>query len=113
MLILDTYCKVSCKILNLSSGSEFSNKGRELANHFNTEGSPIMIGGGVLAYTMLGVDYNEDSGDCKYLILDPHYVGNDNQTTIIHKGWCAWKTIDIFRNDCFYNLCLPQRPRYI
>lgn len=113
MLILDTYCKVSCKILNLSSGSEFSSKGRELANHFTTEGSPIMIGGGVLAYTLLGVDYNEDTGDCRYLILDPHYVGADNIQTILQKGWCGWKGPDIFRNDCFYNLCMPQRPKYI
>ena len=86
MLILDSYCKVVCKILNLSSGNEFASKGRELANHFNTEGSPIMIGGGVLAYTLLGVDYNEDSGDCKYLILDPHYVGADNPNVILQKG---------------------------
>jgi Peptidase family C78 len=112
MLILDTYCNITCKILNLNSGAEFGNKGRELANHFNTEGTPVMIGGGVLAYTLLGVDYNEDTGDCRYLILDPHYVGNDNQNTILQKGWCAWKTSDIFRNDCFYNLCLPQRPKY-
>ena len=113
MLILDTYCGITCKILSLASGAEFATKGRELANHFNTEGTPIMIGGGVLAYTLLGVDYNGDTGECKYLILDPHYVGADNLNTILQKGWCAWKGNDIFRNECFYNLCLPQRPRYI
>lgn len=113
MLILDTYCNITCKILSLSSGSEFASKGRELANHFSIEGTPIMIGGGVLAYTLLGVDYNADTGECKYLILDPHYVGADNLTTILQKGWCAWKGPDIFRNDCFYNLCMPQRPKFI
>jgi len=34
-----------------------------------------MIGGGVLAYTLLGVYFNENTGDCAFLILDPHYTG--------------------------------------
>ena len=37
-----------------------------------------MIGGGVLAYTLLGVDYNERTGQCAFLILDPHYTGADD-----------------------------------
>ncbi len=31
-----------------------------------------MIGGGVLAYVLLGVDLIERTGDCTFLILDPH-----------------------------------------
>lgn len=72
-------------------------------------GSPIMIGGGVYAYTMLGIDYDPDTGNARYLILDPHYVGSDNLKTIIDKGWCGWKTSELFRRDTFYNLCMPQR----
>jgi hypothetical protein len=34
-----------------------------------------LTGGGVLAYTMLGIDYNESTQDIKFLILDPHYTG--------------------------------------
>jgi hypothetical protein len=34
-----------------------------------------MIGGGQLAYGLLGVDLNVKTGDVKFLILDPHYVG--------------------------------------
>lgn len=30
--------------LHFSQGSELASKGRELANHFLTEGTPIMIG---------------------------------------------------------------------
>ena len=37
-----------------------------------------MIGGGVLAYTLLGVDFNESTGQCAFLILDPHYTGADD-----------------------------------
>lgn len=32
---------------------------RDLCRHFDTEGTPVMVGGGVLAYTMVGVDFNE------------------------------------------------------
>ena len=32
------------------------------------QGTPIMIGGGVLAYTLLGIDYNESSGACAFLV---------------------------------------------
>jgi hypothetical protein len=36
-----------------------------------------MIGGGVLAYTLLGVHFNESTGECAFLILDPHYTGGE------------------------------------
>jgi Ufm1-specific protease 2 len=62
-------------------------KGRELSTHFKTQGTPVMIGGGVLAYTMLGIDWNEKTGDINFLILDPHYTGSEDIETIIKKGW--------------------------
>ncbi len=42
-------------------------------------------GGGVLAHTILGVDYNESSGDLKFLILDPHYTGAEDLKVIQDK----------------------------
>ena len=42
-----------------------------------------MIGGGVLAHTILGVDFDEVKGEAKFLVLDPHYTGEDNIKTII------------------------------
>ncbi|XP_057868812.1 probable Ufm1-specific protease isoform X1 [Cryptomeria japonica] len=111
--------KVSCKILNVRSGSELPEKCRELALHFQTQGTPIMIGGGVLAYTLLGVDYNELNGDCAFLILDPHYTGTDDLKTIQVNGWCGWKKAvsskgkEFFLRDKFYNLLLPQRPNMV
>ena len=42
-------------------------------------------GGGVLAHTILGVDYNEKTGDLKFLILDPHYTGAEDLKTIQDK----------------------------
>lgn len=44
-----------------------------------------MMGGGVLAYTLLGIDYNSRTGEAAFLILDPHYTGVDDLHRI-HKG---------------------------
>ena len=42
-------------------------------------------GGGVLAHTILGVDWNEATGDTKFLILDPHYTGGETLKIIQDK----------------------------
>ncbi|KAM5571827.1 putative Ufm1-specific protease [Rosa sericea] len=117
--VLDKLLGVSCKVMNFRSGAELPEKCRELALHFENQGTPIMIGGGVLAYTLLGVDYNDASGDCAFLILDPHYTGNDEHKKIVNGGWCGWKkAVDskgksFFLHDKFYNLLLPQRPNMV
>ncbi|KAF3780141.1 putative Ufm1-specific protease [Nymphaea thermarum] len=117
--VLDKLLGVTCKIINVRSGSELPEKCRELALHFETQGTPVMIGGGVLAYTLLGVDYNDQTGDCAFLILDPHYTGKDEIKSILNGGWCGWKkAVDskgkhFFLHDKFYNLLLPQRPNMV
>ncbi|KAH7858264.1 hypothetical protein Vadar_021831 [Vaccinium darrowii] len=117
--VLDKLLGVSCKVINVRSGAELPEKCRELALHFENQGTPIMIGGGVLAYTLLGVDYNDVSGDCAFLILDPHYTGSDDIKKIVNGGWCGWKkAVDskgkhFFLQDRFYNLLLPQRPNMV
>ncbi|XP_075662249.1 putative Ufm1-specific protease isoform X2 [Castanea sativa] len=117
--VLDKLLGVSCKVKDFRSGAEIPEKCRELALHFENQGTPIMIGGGVLAYTLLGVDYNEASGDCAFLILDPHYTGNDDLKKIVNGGWCGWKKAvdskgkNFFLHDKFYNLLLPQRPNMV
>lgn len=47
-----------------------------------------MIGGGVLAYTLLGIDFDERSGRAAFLILDPHYTGGEDLKKI-HAGACV------------------------
>ncbi|KAK9726725.1 hypothetical protein RND81_05G233300 [Saponaria officinalis] len=117
--VLDKLLGVTCKVMNLRSGAEFPEKCRELALHFENQGTPIMIGGGVLAYTLLGVDYNDATGDCAFLILDPHYTGGEDVKKIVNSGWCGWKkAIDskgksFFLADKFYNLLMPQRPNMV
>ena len=76
---------VECKILSVSKGSELSERVRKLEYHFESEGTPVMIGGGAYAYTILGIDFNELTGEVKYLVLDPHYVGPDDIKTVTNK----------------------------
>ena len=59
----------------VTTGAELESKGRELEEHFRTVGSPVMMGGGALAYTLLGIDFNSETGEIAFLILDPHYTG--------------------------------------
>lgn len=108
--VLEKLTGLSSKIWHVSRGSEMEGKGRELANHFDEQGSPVMVGGGVLAWTILGVARNERTGKSMFLILDPHYEGEDSLSTILKKGWVKWKSADIFIGNTFYNLCLPQHP---
>lgn len=109
--VLQQYLGISSKILHLSRGTEFINHVKQIADHFTIQGTPIMIGGGKLAYTLLGIDWNPDKQKVMLLILDPHYTGKDEISTIHKKGWCGWKEISaIFKPDTFYNLCLPQVP---
>lgn len=46
---------------------------------------PLILGGGVLAHTILGVAWNEITGHIKYLILDPHYTGGEDLHVILEK----------------------------
>ncbi|XP_022098880.1 ufm1-specific protease 2-like [Acanthaster planci] len=108
--VLNQLFAITCKLLYVSSGAEMANKGRELALHFQTQGTPIMIGGGVLAHTILGVDFSESSGDIKFLILDPHYTGSEDLKVVQDKGWCGWKGVDFWDQTAYYNMCMPQRP---
>lgn len=43
------------------------------------------VGGGVLAHTILGVAWNEITGQIKFLILDPHYTGAEDLQVILEK----------------------------
>ena len=109
------------RIISVSSGAEIPSRAREIAAHFQTEGTPIMIGGGVLAYTLLGVEWLRDTGDAAFLILDPHYTGSDEVDPVLEGKWVAWKQLGqkaaaggpLFRKSAFYNLLCPSRPRQV
>jgi len=107
--VLSLYLGIDSKILHIPKGSgilEASNI-QFIKDHFLNHGTPVMIGGGQLAYTLLGIYTNNNK--TLFLILDPHYTGKDDLKTILGKGWCGWKEREsIFLDSHFYNLCFPQ-----
>ena len=110
---LDELFNVTSKTLYVSTGADLAHKGRDLYQHFLTQGTPVMIGGGVLAHTIVGVLFNEDTGDTRFLIVDPHFTGSDNLKTVQSKGWVGWKGPKFWNQTAHYNMCMPQRPNSI
>ncbi|TMW55320.1 hypothetical protein Poli38472_013211 [Pythium oligandrum] len=117
--VLDERYGVSFRSLNVSSGPQLVEHAQELKHHFETQGTPVMMGGGNLAFTLLGIDYNDSTGECAFLILDPHYTGSEDLETIQTKSMalegykgvpCGWRRATTLAKS-FYNLCLPQRPQ--
>lgn len=105
---LETLLGVHARIISVNSGADLKSYAQDvLINHFNTHGTPVMIGGGVLAHTILGVEYNTTTNEVRYLILDPHYTGGEDLTTVLNKGWCGWKSNDFWNKTAHYNMCLP------
>ena len=107
---LDHTIGVTCRTKVFHSGDDVAGGGRELLHHFETQGTPVMIGGGELAFTLLGVDFDERTGDIRYLIMDPHYTGADDLMQIQPK-WVGWKAgsslthlnTKLFKGDTFYS----------
>ena len=90
-----------------------------------------MIGGGILAYTLVGIDLGRPGGPY-FLILDPHYPGtrrggaktvegemDEAPAEIIAGKWVCWLRAHdkgaggkvLFNPNSFYNILCPQRPR--
>lgn len=67
--VLNVLFNVDCKYILLNKGSEMSNHMNRLENHFLTQKTPVMIGGGVLAFTCLGIYQNPKTNEWKLLIL--------------------------------------------
>lgn len=81
-MVLNEMLGIDSKIINVSSGAEIANLVPDLIDHFERIGTPIMIGGGVLAHTIVGVAYDDATRKSAFLILDPHYTGAHNASTI-------------------------------
>ncbi|CAG9541080.1 unnamed protein product [Cercopithifilaria johnstoni] len=110
---LENMAGIESRVLTTNSGTEVTGNIRQLALHFKTCGTPVMIGGGMLAHTILGVDFNESTGESSFLVLDPHYSGNEDLHTVITKGWCGWKMPSFWKQEFFYNLLLPIPPQNV
>lgn len=132
--VLEALLGVTCRIMSMSSGSEMASRyiiyllvlfkyhinalilkncfrAAELESHFKIHGTPCMVGGGQYAHTIIGVSRDpEKESAVQFLILDPHYTGNDDLKTITSKGWVGWKDNNFWSKTDFYNVCMPLLP---
>ncbi|XP_067129178.1 ufm1-specific protease 1-like [Centruroides vittatus] len=100
---------VCSKIIHVPSGSELFNHVQTIESHFESFGSPIMMGGdqdasskGILGICAASTTY--------LLVLDPHFVGkSSSREELQERGWIKWKKLDEFLDSSFYNMCLPQQ----
>jgi hypothetical protein len=114
--VLEALLGISCRIISISSGADMASRASELESHFKIHGTPVMIGGGVYAHTIIGVSRNpDDEANVQYLILDPHYTGKDDLNAILpgKSGWVNWKDNNFWSKTDFYNMCLPLLPASI
>ncbi|TPP61818.1 Ufm1-specific protease 2 [Fasciola gigantica] len=117
---LDEMYGIQCRLLPVAQGSQMTSTAAiVLSQHFASGGGPVMIGGGQLAHTIIGVQLPDTSipgvkpSPTRYLILDPHYTGPaGNLKQILDKGWCGWKDESFWKPTVHYNLCFlpPIRP---
>jgi hypothetical protein len=122
-LIIEHLLGVQSKILSVNCGDEVNGDVCEqLLQHFNAYGTPVMCGGAVGgAITIIGIDttpqrrshtsMSNGLDNARFLMLDPHYVGGDDDPDMIIAcgHWCYW--IDArcyFEPGAFYNFCMPQ-----
>jgi hypothetical protein len=107
-VVLKRLVDVDSKVLYIGNGKLVPEQALQLKEHFREEGSPVLIGGGSRAFVLLGIDYNELKDEVRFLILNPHYQGNENQREIYDNDWISWKDSAFFLKDAFYNFCLPK-----
>jgi len=102
-----------------STGSELITLVRDLEEHFASFGAPVVCCGGNLALTIIGVAWDRDSGKAKFLIADPHYVGEDSIVSAVEKvgaltggiraAGVAWRDpSNAFKSKASYTLVLAK-----
>jgi hypothetical protein len=112
--VLEAMFGVTCRVMNMSSGPEMASRAADLQSHFKVHGTPVMIGGGVLAHTIIGISRDPAAEEnVQFLVLDPHYTGKDDLSTILNKKWVGWKDNSFWSKKDFYNICMPLLPSTI
>ena len=79
----------------------------EVHKHILNVGSPVMVGAGDYAFTVVGVSQTDKS----VFVIDPHFVGGDYNLAL-SKGNIEWKNVRRFfeftrTRSKFINICIP------
>lgn len=67
--VLGSLLDIYCKYIIIDKGSEAKKFMNQLRDHFMNQATPVMIGGGVLAFTCIGIWIHPTTHDTKLLIL--------------------------------------------
>lgn len=113
-LVLQDYLGIEVGMEYCIDVADMANKVPRMLQHLQTHGTPIMVGAGQRAFTIVGICYDEASGEVAFLVVDPHYTGADELKTILQKGWVGWKKLELFAknaNGGSINCCLPMVPQ--
>ncbi|XP_041740969.1 inactive Ufm1-specific protease 1 [Coregonus clupeaformis] len=114
-LVLDYYYDVPCKVVHVRGGMvELQRAAVELHQHFQSQGSPVMMGGDRdnSSKGILGVCTRPGGQESYLLVMDPHYYGPPlERASVQGLGWVSWKKVGSLDHSSFYNLCLPQTAR--
>ncbi|XP_028331080.1 ufm1-specific protease 1 [Gouania willdenowi] len=108
-LVLDFFYGVPCKVVHVRGGELQRVAVPELHEHFDTRGSPVMMGGDRdnSSKCVVGVCTGEE--DSYVLVVDPHYYGpKPDRAELQRRGWVGWRKLSSLDQTSFYNMCLPQ-----
>ena len=116
VVLVDDIHGAAVEVVTLPSGGSAATLLPRLAEHFDSGGGPVMVGGGGDPYskTVLGVATRPPA----LLIADPHYGGPPLEAaeasrleSLWREGWIAWKPLRIcLPSSSFYNFGLLRRP---
>ena len=67
--VLGSLLDIDCKYIIIDKGSEAKKYMTQLRDHFMNQATPVMIGGGVLAFTCIGISIHPTTQETKLLIL--------------------------------------------
>lgn len=114
MYVLQDYLGIDCRQIFCHDVDDMASNAPLLLEHLQIQGTPVMMGVGQKAFTLVGLCQDSSTGEVAFLIVDPHYTGADDITAIVQKGWVGWKNLAFFRKEAgrgFINVCLPLVPR--
>ena len=74
--VLDMLYQIPCRIINCGSKDQIMAHFDEIKRHFESNGAPLMMGGGQDHYSkgVFGCSKAETTGEVFLLIVDPHYT---------------------------------------
>ncbi|KII62466.1 putative Ufm1-specific protease [Thelohanellus kitauei] len=106
-MVLEKLLGIQYKIQPILPNQKLSEYARHIILHFEHNKCPLMIGGNNLAHTIAGVSFNSQTGDTKFLVVDPHYIGENDAKKIVSKGYVGWKTDSFWKAHQSYNIVFP------